>query len=386
MLGVADYASSVTIPAVSQSLIGQTVDAGEYCITERIGVGGMGAVYKAEQPSMNRLVAIKVLHSKFANRDDLVSRFRREARAMSQLSHPNTARVYKFGQLEDGAAYFVMDYMEGKNLAHVVREHGPMEVDRALNIMIQVCGALDEAHRAGIIHRDLKPENIFLTTQGGTSDFPKVLDFGLAKVSEKQMGRGSMMLTQEGMVFGTPEFMSPEQSMGEQLDRRSDIYSLGLILYELLTGKLPFDATKPIDIMRAHVYDKAIPLDERVSGKSFAPALVETIAKSLEKKKEDRYDTALDFAAALKGCLRGGIANTAARRAMPSQPAPQKAEAKPEARTQPAKTRADPSGTIQSQPGPPQVPVSNGPKVALGIGAAILLLLLGIWLGSLMAG
>jgi serine/threonine-protein kinase len=365
---------------VSQNLLGQSVDNGEYRIVERIGVGGMGAVYKAEQPSMNRLVAIKVLHSKFANRDDLVSRFRREARAMSQLSHPNTARVYKFGELEDGAAYFVMDYMEGKNLAHVVREQGPMEPERALNIMMQVCGALDEAHRAGIIHRDLKPENIFLTTQGGTSDFPKVLDFGLAKVSEKQMGRGSMMLTQEGMVFGTPEFMSPEQSMGEPLDRRSDIYSLGLILYELLTGKLPFEATKPIDIMRAHVYDKAIPLNDRVKGKSFGPQLEAAIAKALEKKKEDRYETAVEFAAALKSCLGGGIASTAARRAMPSDPAgPSAAPAQP-SQSPPA------TSPIQSGTEPPVVPTSNGPKLAIGIGAALLLLLLGVWLGSLLAG
>ena len=233
----------------------------------------MGSVYKAEQPSMNRMVAIKILHPRFASRKDLVSRFRREARAMSHLSHPNTARVYMYGQLEDGARYIVMEYLEGKNLAQVVRAEGPMEADRAINIMIQVCGALDEAHRAGIIHRDLKPENIFLTQQGGTADFPKVLDFGLAKVTEKQMGRGSMMLTQQGMVFGTPEFMSPEQAQGKPLDGRSDIYSLGVILYELLTGKLPFDAEKPMDIMRAHVQDTAIPLNQRVPGKRFSADL-----------------------------------------------------------------------------------------------------------------
>ncbi|MGD8860419.1 MAG: serine/threonine-protein kinase [Myxococcales bacterium] len=360
-----------------QSLIGSEVDNGEYRIVERIGVGGMGAVYKAEQPAMNRMVAIKVLHSKFANRDDLVSRFRREARAMSQLSHPNTARVYKFGQLEDGAAYFVMDYMEGKNLAHEVREHGPMEADRALNIMIQVCGALDEAHRAGIIHRDLKPENIFLTVQGGTADFPKVLDFGLAKVSEKQMGRGSMMLTQEGMVFGTPEFMSPEQSMGEQLDRRSDIYSLGLILYELLTGKLPFDVTKPIDVMRAHVYDAPIKLNQRVPGKSFSPELEAAIDKALAKKKEDRYATAIEFADALKACM-GDMASTAARRAMPSDPArpPQDGSrhgGQPAPGSPPAR-REDTEPAV--------VPVSRGPRIALGIAGAVILLLLGIWLGS----
>ncbi len=361
---------------MSDPLIGTAVDNGEYRITERIGVGGMGSVYKAEQPSMNRLVAIKVLHPRFANREDLVSRFRREARTMSQLSHPNTARVYKFGQLQDGAAYFVMDFMEGKNLAHVVRAEGPMAVDRAINIMIQVCGALDEAHRAGIIHRDLKPENIFLTVQAGTADFPKVLDFGLAKVSDKQMGRGSMMLTQQGMVFGTPEFMSPEQTQGEPLDRRSDVYSLGLILYELLTGKLPFDATKPVEIMRAHLQEPAIPLNQRTPGKRFAVELEAAIARALSKKREDRFDTTIDFAHALRRCLSNPLASTAARRALPSDPAP----------AHPGSPSGAPRRTAASGDDPPVLPFSRGPMIAIGVGVAVVLLLLGVWLGSLFGG
>jgi eukaryotic-like serine/threonine-protein kinase len=365
--------SGVPSQAVSDLLIGTEVDNGEYRIIERIGVGGMGSVYKAEQPSMNRLVAIKVLHPRFAAREDLVSRFRREARAMSQLSHPNTARVYKFGQLQDGAAYFVMDYMEGKNLAHTVRSEGPMDPERALNVMIQVCGALDEAHRAGIIHRDLKPENIFLTQQGGTSDFPKVLDFGLAKVSEKQMGRGSMMLTQQGMVFGTPEFMSPEQTQGEKLDRRSDIYSLGLILYELLTGKLPFDAEKPIDVMRAHVQEPAIPLNQRLPGKRFSSELEAVIAKALQKKPADRYETAVDLAQALRGCLRDSLGSTAARRALPSNPAPA-----------PASSGAARSTKPTAEVDPPVVPVSRGPLIAIGAGLAVVLIAVGVWLGAMM--
>jgi serine/threonine-protein kinase len=288
---------------VPDPLIGKHVDNGEYIVVDRIGSGGMGSVYKAEQPSMNRMVAIKVLHSRFATRDDLVARFRREARAMSQLSHPNTARVYKYGELDDGAVYFVMDYLEGRNLAAWVRENGPMQAERAVQLMAQVCGALEEAHRAGIVHRDLKPENVFLTTQSGSTDFPKVLDFGLAKMSEKQMGRGSMMFTQQGMVFGTPEFMSPEQAQGEALDCRSDIYSLALILYELITGKLPFDAKAPLDIMKAHVRDAPIPLSKRVSGKPFWPELEAVIAKALAKSPDDRYPSAAVFGEALLGCL-----------------------------------------------------------------------------------
>ena len=363
-------------------MIGTEVDNGEYRIVERLGVGGMGSVYKAEQPNMNRLVAIKVLHPRFASREDLVSRFRREARAMSQLSHPNTARVFKFGQLKDGAPYFVMDYLEGKNLAHVVRAEGPMEADRAINIMIQVCGALDEAHRAGIIHRDLKPENVFLTHQGGTTDFPKVLDFGLAKVSEKQMGRGSMMLTQQGMVFGTPEFMSPEQTQGEPLDRRSDIYSLALIFYELITGKLPFDATKPIDIMRAHLQDPPVPLNKRLPDKRFSVQLENVLSKALAKKPDDRYATSVEFAQALRSCLTNPLATTAARRALPSEPAPPSSSSARQAEsTAPAvRTQARHS----SQVDPVVVPVSRGPLIAISVGVVVVVVAVAIWIGSTM--
>ncbi|MET0389465.1 MAG: serine/threonine-protein kinase [Polyangiales bacterium] len=302
-------------------LIGKHVDNGEYIVVDRIGSGGMGSVYKAEQPSMNRMVAIKVLHSRFATRDDLVARFRREARAMSQLSHPNTARVYKYGELDDGAVYFVMDYLEGRNLAAWVRENGPMQAERAVQLMAQVCGALEEAHRAGIVHRDLKPENVFLTTQSGSTDFPKVLDFGLAKMSEKQMGRGSMMFTQQGMVFGTPEFMSPEQAQGEALDQRSDIYSLALILYELITGKLPFDAKAPLDIMKAHVRDAPIPLSKRVPGRPFWPELETVINKALAKTPDERYASAVEFGEALLGCLPRAASSLPAASA-PSSPPP----------------------------------------------------------------
>lgn len=280
--------------------LGRQILNGQFEILQKIGSGGMGSVYKALQPAMNRLVAVKVLHPKLASRTDLVSRFSREARAMSHLTHPNTARVLMYGELEEGSLYIVMEYLEGKNLNQLVRKGGPLSVERALRILIQCCGALDEAHRAGIIHRDLKPENIFISTQGGIEDFPKLLDFGLAKVTEREMRPGSIMLTQEGMVFGTPEFMSPEQAQGKTLTPASDIYSLAVIAYEVLTGKLPFDAKTPMEHIQLHVMNTPIPLHERVPGMSFPQGLWEVIAKALAKRPEDRYATAAQFAEALE--------------------------------------------------------------------------------------
>ncbi|MEP7119527.1 MAG: serine/threonine-protein kinase [Byssovorax sp.] len=280
--------------------IGRDLLDGQFQILQKIGSGGMGSVYKAAQPAMNRMVAVKILHPKLTARKDLVSRFRREARAMSHLTHPNTVKVFLYGDLDDGSLYIVMEYLEGKNLNQVVRKEGPMAVERAVPVLIQVCGALQEAHLQGIIHRDLKPENIFLSTNGGLRDYPKVLDFGLAKVTERELRPGSIMLTQEGMVFGTPEFMSPEQAQGKPLDARSDIYSLAVILYEVLTGKLPFDARTPMEYIQMHVTRPPIPIDERVPGRRFPDGFDAMIKKALEKRPEDRYASAADFAQALK--------------------------------------------------------------------------------------
>jgi serine/threonine-protein kinase len=285
--------------------IGRDILNGQYQILQKIGSGGMGAVYKALETEMNRMVGVKILHPKLANRKDLVSRFRREARAMSQLTHPNTTKVFMFGELEDGSLYIIMEFLEGKNLNQSVRAEGPFAMERALGVLIPVCGALDEAHKAGIIHRDLKPENIFLCQSAGLRDYPKVLDFGLAKVGERQMRPGSVILTQEGMVFGTPEFMSPEQAQGKALTPASDTYSLAVILYEVLTGKLPFDAKSAMDFIQLHVTGKPIPLSQRVPGRTFPPLLDQIMDRALGKKAEERYASAADFAAAMQFVLQG---------------------------------------------------------------------------------
>jgi serine/threonine protein kinase len=339
--------------------IGREILGGQYQVLEKIGTGGMGSVYKASQRAMNRMVAIKILHPKLANRKDLTSRFRREARAMSQLSHPNTVKVFLYGELEDdGSLYIVMEMLEGRNLNQTVRKEGPMPLERAIPILIQVCGALQEAHDLGIVHRDLKPENIFLSRQGGITDYPKVLDFGLAKVTERQMQPGSIILTQEGMVFGTPEFMSPEQAQGKTLDARSDIYSLAVILYELLTGKLPFSAKTPMEYIQKHVTDAIIPLSERVADKHFPKELDAVMARALSKKPEQRFQTAAEFAEALRPF--GG----AAAQALPS-------------------LRADKVGANLSATGPQSAAVEPEKKSSgsgLLIGVAALCLVAGVLL------
>jgi eukaryotic-like serine/threonine-protein kinase len=260
-----------------------------------------------------------------------------------------------YGELEeDGSLYIVMELLEGKNLNQTVRKEGPMPAERAIPILIQVCGALQEAHDLGIVHRDLKPENIFLSRQGGIQDFPKVLDFGLAKVTERQMQPGSIILTQEGMVFGTPEFMSPEQAQGKTLDARSDIYSLAVILYEVLTGKLPFSARTPMEYIQKHVTEAIIPLSDRVPDRKFPRELGDVLAKALAKRPEDRYQSAAEFAEALRPF--GG----------------------PAAQGIPSSLRS--SGSAQSSRPPPGPPVERGrsPSIGLLIGVAAACLALGV--------
>ncbi len=302
--------------------IGRDILNGTFRILQKIGSGGMGAVYKAMDLQNSRMVGVKILHPKLANRKDLVSRFGREARALSQLSHPNTVRVFLYGELEDGALYIIMELLEGKNLNQTVRSEGPFPIARALPILIQACGALDEAHKAGIIHRDLKPENIFLVQTHELRDFPKLLDFGLAKVGERQMRPGSVILTQEGMVFGTPEFMSPEQAQGKTLAPASDVYSLAVILYEVLTGKLPFEAKSAMDYIQMHVTGKPIPLNQRVPGMSFPPLLEQVMDRALAKKETDRFASAADFAVAMQAVLRGATTLPAEAFASSPQPPP----------------------------------------------------------------
>ena len=371
-------------------LIGRDLLNGQFQIVRKIGTGGMGAVYEASQPSMNSKVAVKILHAKLANRKDLVSRFHREAAAMSHLTHPNTVKVLLYGEDEkDGLLYIVMEYLEGKNLNQAVRAEGPIPPERAIPILVQACMALQEAHEQGIIHRDLKPENIFLCAdKGNLKDFAKVLDFGLAKVTEREMRPGSMILTQEGMVFGTPEFMSPEQAQGKTLDARSDIYSLAVILYEVLTGKLPFDAKSPMEYIQLHVQKEPIPLSKRIAGKTFPAELEGVIAKALSKNRDDRFQTAAEFAVALQKSV--GITPGSSGSGPMSSPLPPASAAGSSGGATGGATTAP-----QVSPAPPPPRASSGPnsasmsmrapspKAGIPLAVVILAFLLGVGLAAI---
>ncbi len=221
-----------------------TVVDDRYKIIRLIGEGGMGVVYEAHQISVDRRVAIKMLHKELASDEGWVRRFYNEAKSCSMLEHPNTVRIFDFGQTKQGQLFIAMEYLDGESLKQAIWESGTISPERTLRILHQVCAALVEAHAAGIVHRDIKPDNIFLLQMAGAPDFVKVLDFSVAKLKSQEGPN-----TKAGMTFGTPHYMSPEQAKGKSSDPRTDLFSLGVIGYEMLTGRLPFEGDKPSEVL-----------------------------------------------------------------------------------------------------------------------------------------
>lgn len=266
-----------------------------YRVLSVLGEGGMGKVYLAEQKmgTATRKVAIKTLHPELSNDPQLVARFHRESETVIELSHPNTIQFYDFGELEDRTLFIVMEYIEGESLAHAL-QRGPIDPARADKLLIQICGSLHEAHQRGIVHRDLKPENVLLTDRGGQADFVKVLDFGIAKRSEAE-DESRQKLTKQGMVLGTPPYMSPEQFSGQALDARSDIYSLGVMAYEMLTGRLPFEAKTPWEWATKHLTEQPTPLEVHPHGAQLPARKKHAIMRALAKNRDQRQATALEF-------------------------------------------------------------------------------------------
>ncbi len=274
---------------------------GRYTIRRLLGVGGMGRVYVADQKlgEASREVAIKTLLPEYSRDKDIQQRFRRESSTVIALSHPNTIQFFDFGEMEDGTLFIVMEFIKGESLAHVLLR-GAIEPSRVDRLMLQICGSLSEAHQMGIVHRDLKPENVLLTSAGGQADYVKVLDFGIAKQSDMANERDTR-LTQQGTVLGTPPYMSPEQFSGTELDARSDIYSLGLIAYEMLTGELPFEARTPWEWATKHLTETPIDLAQYPISKGLQPGKVEAVMRALRKDREERFGSVTEFLRAFVG-------------------------------------------------------------------------------------
>ena len=273
---------------VDDPLLGQTL-AEKYLIEQLIKRGGMGSIYRGKHVMMEKTVAVKVLRPSLAGDDVVVARFSREAKAASRISHPHAVSVTDFGEAENGVVFLVMEYLEGRTLKDLIRSEGAMTLDRAVEIVRQVSGALDAAHQQGVIHRDLKSENIMLTqTNGG--DWAKVLDFGIAKIQQPEGVRDND-ITAANLVIGTPQYMSPEQcSQAGPIDARSDVYSLGVIVFEMLAGRVPFTGESPTVIMMKQVGDEPPSiLDQRPD----LPVSIDNlIKKALAKQPSERFQTA----------------------------------------------------------------------------------------------
>ena len=272
------------LTAGTDPYIGTTVDQ-RYFIEAILGEGGMGVVYRCRHTIIGKLVAMKVLRPELARNEEVTERFLNEARSASSIGNAHIIDISDFGRLSDGATYFVMEYLDGTSLAEIASLRDTIALDRVANIMLQLADGLDAAHAKGIIHRDLKPDNIFLIEQGDEADFVKILDFGIAKATSS-----TSKLTQAGQIFGTPHYMSPEQASGQPVDKRADIYAFGVILYELSTCRLPFDADHFMGVLNQHVYA------EPVAPSSFAdlpdpvsPELESVILTCLAKSPDDRY-------------------------------------------------------------------------------------------------
>jgi len=272
-----------------ENLIGRTLNH-RYIVEDKIGEGGFGAVFRGKQIATGREVALKILHPHNVHDETIVARFRREAEACSKLRDPHTVTTYDFDETPDGILYLAMELLRGRALHHLQKTDGPLGAARVLRILDQVAASLTEAHANGIVHRDMKPENVFIESRGG-EDHVKVLDFGIAKVMSDD--RQVPALTAVGQTLGTLEFMSPEQLRGQKLDGRSDLYALGMMAYEMLTGKLPFQSAKtPIDIINFHMKTEA-PLPSKLADHIAIPAAVDAIiVKMVQKDRENRFANA----------------------------------------------------------------------------------------------
>ena len=297
----------------THDLVGQVL-ADRYHIIKKLGEGGMGQVYLAEHVKMGRRSAIKVMNPSMVHDPEAVARFNREASNASRISDAHVCAIYDFGETPEGLIYLAMEFIEGEPLTELIRSEGALPLARAADIAIQVAAALQAAHDLGIVHRDLKPDNIMLTRSRDGADAVKVVDFGLAKAVAGEAG--GQKVTRTGLVVGTPEFMSPEQLSGDKLDGRSDVYSLGLVLFNMLTGTLPFPADSVQEAMIKRLTDEAAKLIEVRPDLHFPPGLQQILDTALARSPVDRYQSAAKLAHDLAAVA--GLSRAARSAALPA--------------------------------------------------------------------
>ncbi|MFT3699864.1 MAG: serine/threonine-protein kinase [Kofleriaceae bacterium] len=324
---ISPKAKTSYLPQNDDPLVGSTL-AGRYKIDKKLGEGGMGAVYLATHNILDKHVALKVLHGEFARKPDLVERFMQEAKAASRIRHENVIDISDFGATDEGLVFFAMELLKGHDLHDEIaraRVGGHLlPWSRTKRIFLQICAALAAAHGKGIVHRDLKPENVYLIEFLGDPDFVKLLDFGIAKLTDSAE-EGGRKLTKTGMLFGTPEYMSPEQARGEQVDSRVDVYAMGCILFQLVTNRVPFEADNFMGVLSMHLTEPPPSIAPEVFDQIGAPReLAQVIDRALEKDRNARWQTIDDLANAVREVCgdpipTGQTRSTAAMVAAPSQ-------------------------------------------------------------------
>ena len=277
---------------------------GQYRLRRKLGSGGMGEVYLAEHRLLKRPCALKRIHAKYLNNPEQLKRFEREVQATAQLRHPNTVEIYDYGVAEDGTFYYVMEYLPGLSLEDLVGRHGPQSPERVIHILRQVCGALREAHRNGLVHRDIKPSNILVFAEGSPHDQVKLVDFGLVH-SLVWEGESNAKITREGLIVGTPEYMSPEQASGIAIDGPSDLFSLGSVMYYLLTGREAFHRENPMKTLMSVVTDPTPKLNE--SNPFASKELAAILTRCTAKDPGERFASAAELDVALGDCPGSGL-------------------------------------------------------------------------------
>jgi serine/threonine protein kinase len=284
----------------NDALIG-TLAAGRYRVIKQLGEGGMGQVYLAEHVAIEKRVALKVLRAEYATKGEIVTRFQQEAISASRIKHPNVLDVFDFGQLDNGCFYLAMEYLEGCDLADEITRRRVLDAGTGIRVSMQICRALAAAHVNGVVHRDMKPENVFLQRTADGEEIVKIVDFGIAQLRSKDdaVVETKRRLTRTGMIFGTPEYMAPEQASGKHADLRADIYAVGIIMYEMFTGAVPFTGETFLGVLTKHLNEPAPAMNAVYPDLTISPQLQAVIMRALEKDPAVRYQSMLEFAQAI---------------------------------------------------------------------------------------